>query len=146
MSHYDVRAIAFASPEYDQAVALRYEVLRKPLGLEFTVAELSAEFEEFHFGCYDAQNDLCGCLTYHIYDATTLKMRQVAVAPSKQGIGIGKILVGTTEAWARHNGWQTINLHARLTAVPFYEKLQYEVVGKAFKEVGVPHYKMLKNI
>ena len=33
--------IEFATPEYDEAVGLRYRVLRKPLGLEFTTECIS---------------------------------------------------------------------------------------------------------
>jgi GNAT superfamily N-acetyltransferase len=73
-------------------------------------------------------------------------MRQVAVLPTLQGKGIGKILVQQTEQWARYNGWRTILLHARLTAVPFYEKLEYEIEGDVFEEVSVPHFKMKKKL
>jgi predicted GNAT family N-acyltransferase len=37
-------------------------------------------------------------------------------------------------------------LHARETAVPFYLKLGYEVVGGQFEEVGIPHFKMEKKL
>jgi GNAT superfamily N-acetyltransferase len=146
MRHYHTRPIAFATPAYDEAIALRYEVLRKPLGLDFTPEQLGEEVNEFHFGCYDDFDTLCGCLTYQIYDTITLKMRQVAVLPTLQGKGIGKILVQQTEQWARYNGWRTILLHARLTAVPFYEKLEYEIEGDVFEEVSVPHFKMKKKL
>jgi predicted GNAT family N-acyltransferase len=146
MHQYHTQPIVFASPEYDEAVALRYEVLRKPLGLVFTQEELNAENNEFHFGCYNTEQILCGCLTYHIYSATTLKMRQVAVKSALQGIGIGRLLVENTENWASNAGWKTIILHARLSAVPFYEKLKYVVDGDEFEEVGVPHYKMWKKL
>ena len=36
--------IQFATPAYDEAVKLRYEVLKEPLGLDFTVEALSEEF------------------------------------------------------------------------------------------------------
>ncbi len=146
MHQYHARPITFASPAYDAAIALRYDVLRKPLGLDFTPEQLCEEVNEFHFGCYDNFDTLCGCLTYQIYNHTTLKMRQVAVVPALQGKGIGKILVEQTEQWARHNGWRTITLHARLSAVPFYKKLHYEIEGDVFEEVSVPHFKMEKNL
>ena len=40
----------FASPEYDEAVALRTEVLRKPLNMEFLPDQLAKEYADFHFG------------------------------------------------------------------------------------------------
>jgi predicted GNAT family N-acyltransferase len=38
------------------------------------------------------------------------------------------------------------SLHARKTAIGFYEKLAYAVVGGEFTEVGVAHVKMIKRI
>jgi predicted GNAT family N-acyltransferase len=39
-----------------------------------------------------------------------------------------------------------IALHARETAVGFYEKLGYVVSGERFTEVGIPHWYMQKNM
>ena len=35
--------VEFATPEYDETIALRYKILREPLGLEFTEEQLAAE-------------------------------------------------------------------------------------------------------
>jgi predicted GNAT family N-acyltransferase len=72
------------------------------------------------------------------------KMRQVAVSPDRQGSGLGRELVLESEAWARRNGFAEIRLHARLNAVPFYERLGYHVEGDEFLEVGIPHFLMRK--
>jgi predicted GNAT family N-acyltransferase len=37
-------------------------------------------------------------------------------------------------------------MHARLSAVGFYQKLGYEKVGGSFTEVGIPHVRMEKYI
>ena len=37
-------------------------------------------------------------------------------------------------------------MHARETAVGFYEKLGYKVVGDKFTEVTIPHYVMEKKL
>jgi predicted GNAT family N-acyltransferase len=75
-----------------------------------------------------------------------VKMRQVAVDPHTQGTGVGRILVEASEAKARELGYAEIELNARETAVPFYLKLGYEVVGETFGEVGLPHKKMRKSL
>lgn len=138
--------IEFATPEFDEAVRLRTDVLRKPLGLVFTPEQLAGEYDQRHLGAYDAQGRLLGCLSLVPVDGQTWKMRQVAVAEAVQGSGVGKRLVGHSEALARSEGIRLITLHARETAVPFYQKLDYRVVGERFEEVGIPHYKMEKNI
>jgi predicted GNAT family N-acyltransferase len=37
-------------------------------------------------------------------------------------------------------------MHARKSAVGFYEKLGYEIEGDEFEEVTIPHYEMQKTL
>jgi predicted GNAT family N-acyltransferase len=73
-------------------------------------------------------------------------MRQVAVKNEFQNMGVGKEMVVYAEKWARDNGYKTMELNARKTAVPFYLKLNYSIEGSEFMEVGIPHSKMLKKL
>ena len=73
-------------------------------------------------------------------------MRQVAVHESCQRKGVGKLLVADSEAFARQKGYAKMTMHARDTAVPFYEKLGYKKKGRAFQEVTIKHYKMEKKM
>ena len=136
--------IEFATPEYDDAVRLRYEVLRKPLGLEYTPEQLAAEYNNHHLVAYANNGELLGYLNLTPSDGGTIKMRQVAVAPHAQGVGVGRKLVEASEVLARRLGYQTMVLHARETAVAFYRKLDYKVVGERFEEVTIPHFFMEK--
>ena len=70
----------------------------------------------------------------------------MAVADDYQGKGIGKMLIDFAEQTASDNGFNKITLHARKTAVPFYEKLGYWIIGDEFIEVDIPHYEMEKNL
>jgi predicted GNAT family N-acyltransferase len=47
---------------------------------------------------------------------------------------------------ARDRGYKVLHMHARKSAVGFYKKLGYEVVGDEFEEVTIPHYEMQKNL
>jgi predicted GNAT family N-acyltransferase len=136
--------IEYGTPEYDETVRLRYEVLRKPLGLEFTEEQLAKEYQDTHLGIYNEYNELIACLIMTEKDASVVKMRQVAVSSELQGKGVGKELVYFFEAMAKHRGYKTIELHARETAVPFYEKLGYTAQGEIFTEVNIPHLYMSK--
>ncbi|WP_243677012.1 GNAT family N-acetyltransferase [Secundilactobacillus collinoides] len=40
---------------------------------------------------------------------------------------------------------QTVELNAQETAVDFYKRLGFKRVGDAFLEVGIVHYRMVKN-
>jgi predicted GNAT family N-acyltransferase len=138
--------IDFGTPEYDEAVSIRYDVLRKPLGMQFNVEQLSKEWSDVHLACYADNAEMIGCLILTETEAKTLKMRQVAVKETWQGRGVGKQLVVACEAYAELNGFEKIILHARETAIPFYLNLNYEIIGDTFLEVGIEHKKMLKNI
>ena len=74
------------------------------------------------------------------------KMRQVAVEPERQGQGLGAELVRAFEREAVRRGYKEIVLNARDTAVPFYLRLGYQVVGEPFEEVTIPHRKMRKSL
>lgn len=131
------------SPVYWQTVALRHEVLRKPLGLKFSDEELLAENEQLHLAALK-DREVLGCLVLKPYDADEIKMRQVAVAPKWSGKGIGQRMVAFAEQYSRQNGYKLMTLHARQSAVAYYLKLNYEQEGEEFTEVTLPHVKMKK--
>jgi predicted GNAT family N-acyltransferase len=136
----------YGTPEYDESVALRYDVLRKPLNLLFKSEDLASEFDSIHLGVYNAQLMLLGSLILKPLSEDELKMRQVAVASSWQNKGVGSRLVIEAEKLAINQGYRIISCHARKTAVPFYLRLHYEIVGEEFQEVGIPHFKMIKKL
>lgn len=138
--------IEFGTPEFAEAVALRDEVLRRPLGLFFTPEQLSEEYANYHLAAYGQHMNLLGYLQLKPVDAKQVQMRQVAVMPAFQKKGIGQQLVQVSEEFAQKLGFQEIMLHARDTAVPFYEKLGYSVFGEPFEEVTIPHLEMRKSI
>jgi len=139
-----IRQITFGGEEHKKEIELRYKVLRQPLGLNYTQEQLDAERDEFHFVVFYGEK-LVGCLLMKTIDNEEIKMRQVAVDESYQGKGVGKELVLFSERFAAENNYSVITLHARKTAVPFYEKLGYHIVGDEFAEVTQPHFKMRKD-
>jgi predicted GNAT family N-acyltransferase len=139
-------AINHFSLEYWQTVELRYQILRLPLQLDFTYQELRQENDSYHLAVVADNQAIMACLIMKPNGDTEIKMRQVAVAETQQGKGMGKILVEYAEEFSQKLGYQLISLHARETAVPFYLKLGYEIIGNQFEEVGIPHFKMTKKI
>lgn len=73
-------------------------------------------------------------------------MKQVAVVPDLQRNGIGTAMVKYSEALARRVGFTRMVLHARETAVPFYERQGYSRLEERFEEVTVPHWMMAKRL
>lgn len=145
MKTLSCRQIEFGSPEYEATVALRDAVLRRPLGLEFSPAQLAAESADYHLACF-RDDELAGCLILVPGTAGRIQMRQVAVAGHAQGQGVGRALIVFAEEFARGHGFHEMTLHARETAVPFYHKLGYQRVGERFEEVTLPHWEMRKPL
>jgi predicted GNAT family N-acyltransferase len=136
----------FGTPEYDESVRLRDEILRKPLGLEYSAGQLAAEYNDLHLGAYNENLELLGSLILtSSEDNKWYKMRQVAVKAQLQGHGVGRALVMYCHLIASQEGKEGIYCHARQTAVPFYEKLGYVIEGEVFYEVNIPHLKMRKS-
>jgi predicted GNAT family N-acyltransferase len=138
--------IGFGTPEFDEAVRLRYDVLRRPLGLNYTPEQLAAEYDQIHLAAFLEEGRITGYLNLTPLDAQQVKMRQVAVAEACQRQGVGARLVAHSEQLAHRLGFEKIVLHAREPAVPFYLKLGYSIVGDRFEEVSIPHFKMEKSI
>jgi predicted GNAT family N-acyltransferase len=134
----------FASPTYDTSVALRYEVLRAPLGMAFSQEQLVAEWDQWHLGRFDPFDRLLACLILVPAEEGCIKMRQVAVQPGLQGNGLGRELVAFSEGLAAREGFVRMVLHARESAAPFYLQLGYQMVSDVFQEVGIPHVRMEK--
>jgi len=141
-----VITVDFGTPSFDELIFLRDLILRKPIGLEFTPQELSKEYTSIHFAAYTDDNHLLGTLVMKPLDNAQVKMRQVAVFPEHQKKGIGQLMVAASEVYSRENNFKEIVLSARVPAIPFYEKLGYEVVGEMYVEVGVDHYQMKKTL
>ena len=136
--------IPFGTPEYDELVQLRTEILREPLGLSFTPQFLKNEWRDTHLAAYTDDFVLLATLILTEKDAKTVQMRQVAVATNVQRKGVGAAIVAFSEAVARKNGYSTMVLHARDVAVDFYLAQAYTQVGEPFVEVGIAHIAMEK--
>ncbi len=76
----------------------------------------------------------------------TIQLRQMAVLSGLQGKGIGRTIMQFAENLSREKGFKRIIMHARDTAVGFYQKQGYEKKGDMFTEVSIPHYVMEKSI
>ena len=140
-----VKLIDHGTEEYMQMVNLRILLLRKPLGLSFDKEELDKEQNDILIGCFE-DDKLEGCCLLTDVGRKTLRLRQMAVVSGLQGKGIGKVLTQFAENIARDRGYTKIMMHARKTAIGFYEKLGYKKKGEEFEEVTIPHYVMEKDL
>lgn len=126
-------------------ISLRMEILRKPLGLTFTPETLENEKDDILIGAFDDEKITACCILSKI-DTTIIQLRQMAVHPKMERNGLGASILAFAENMARDAGFRILIMHARKTAVGFYEKQGYSIQGDEFLEVSIPHYEMRKKL
>ena len=138
-----LKQIDHNTDDYKLMVALRDEILRRPLGLSFTQEELDREKDDVLLAAFE-DDIMLGCCLLTQANMDTVRLRQMAVRNNLQGKGIGQAIINFAELVAKAKGYKKICMHARDTAIGFYERCGYSIVGDQFIEVSVPHHEMQK--
>lgn len=74
------------------------------------------------------------------------KVERICVLKEGRKTGAGKKIMNKIEEYARERGIHTLKLNAQTHAIPFYDRLGYEVVSEEFMDAGIPHKTMIKQI
>jgi ribosomal protein S18 acetylase RimI-like enzyme len=145
MNEIEITCIDAQHEWFPEVFALREQVLRRPLGLSLYNEDTSADkLDKIFIARHN--NRVLGCLMAKPLPDNQLKLRQMAVAPEFQGTGVGRKLMLAAEEDARKEKIHLLSLHARSSAIPFYEKLGYRIDSEEFEEVGIPHKAMSKSL
>lgn len=139
----DFKRIEHGSTAWQKAVALREDILRKPLGSRFTADELVEEKNHHHIAGYLGENLVATAVL--VPEGKGMKMQRVAVLTQQQNLNIGSKMMAFCEAFAKNKGCEILYCHARDSAVNFYLKNGYLPQGDYFDEDGIPHLKMIKS-
>ena len=131
--------------EWDLYFNLRYEVLRapwnQPRGSERNDGDETAE----HFAFFE-DDEIIGVGRLDFTENPGSQIRFMAVDSRFQGRGIGRQLMQHMEEIARNKGCKETILHAREIALPFYEKLGYDITEKSHLLFGeIQHFLMIKH-
>lgn len=140
-----LKIVDHGSPEYQEMVRLRKDVLRRPLGLTLEEDELDTERPHVHIGAFE-EDILLGCCMLVRENDETVRLRQMSVMDNIQGKGVGRALMNFAENIARDQGYKHLIMHARKHAIGFYEKMGYQVTSTEFTEVSIPHVVMEKPL
>ena len=131
--------------EWDLYFNLRYEVLRapwnQPRGSERNDGDETAE----HFAFFE-DDEIIGVGRLDFTENLGSQIRFMAVDDRYQGKGTGRQLMEHMEEIARNKGCKETILHAREIALPFYEKLGYDITEKSHLLFGeIQHFLMIKH-
>lgn len=141
-----IREIPFGSAQYEAMRRFREKLLRLPIGLTLSEADLKGEDGQIHIAAVLEDGSIAGTALLKPLSSRIVKLRQMAVSPSLQGKGLGRKLVRFAETRARELRFEVLELNARVHAKPFYEKLGYRAEGGQFVEVTLPTVRMTKRI
>ncbi len=130
---------------YRQALTLREQILRKPLGLPVSQEELADDAIRQHF-CAVAFGAVIGTVSLRPLDEATLHLKQMAVSTTERNSHVGAQLVAHAEAWGAGAGFNLMIAHARVGAEGFYFKLGYVQEGDPFEEQTIPHVRVIKQL
>jgi predicted GNAT family N-acyltransferase len=134
---------------FDEVLDLYYDVLYGPFG----VARDAEWYHPAHGSTFalalGASGELVGSARLLPEAGDELRqVRQVVVAPSAHGRGIGRELMSAIEHVAAEQGADELWLNARHTAFGFYEALGWRFSGESFVSelTGIPHREMRKRV
>lgn len=145
MERLTFRTLTVGSSEYRASVRLRQQVLRWPIGLDFSPADLAGDVNETILSLWNGDLIL-GVLHALPERPGQMRIRQVAIEPTVQGVGLGRKLMLHAEAEIARLGVPEVVLCARDAVIPFYERLDYKIISEGFIEVGIPHHSMAKTL
>jgi GNAT superfamily N-acetyltransferase len=127
------REVAFGSQGYDQLLAIRDAVLRKPIGLKLRAKDTASDPGDYHLAAFDGPSPV-GCVLLTPRGNGLVQLRQMAVLDSHRGRDIGARLVAFAEKIAAERGFTTVETRAWKTAEGFYRKLGYESLEHEFSD------------
>lgn len=140
-----IEEVPYGSALYDEVTELRRVLLRAPLGLDFTAEELAREKDDVHIAAVEDRR-VVGTLLLRRVDTRTSRLMRMAVTHDMQGRGVGRALIARAEDLLRERRTELLMMHARVTAIGFYERCGYRAVGESFLEQGIPHIRMEKRL
>jgi N-acetylglutamate synthase-like GNAT family acetyltransferase len=133
--------------EWEAYYKLRYDVLRAPWGQAKGSEQTADEAQHQHFAFFNDANQIIGVGRLDQTAPHVGQVRFMAVAANQQGKGIGKMIMNEIEAVCKAKGFLQIILHAREVALPFYQKLGYQMVETSHLLFGeIQHYLMQKTL
>ena len=149
MPTYAVRVVEL---EAEATHDLRRRVLRAHLpeaGVAYPEDGLEAVL---HVGVEDGDGRLVAAGTMfpepttHRPGARAARLRGMAVEPDVQGRGVGARLLAALVERARADGYEVVWANGRDSALGFYRRHGWQVVGDGFESIGLPHHVVLLDL
>lgn len=140
LSNFEIRCGSWADLQV-QAALIRREVFIQEQGIA-EVDEWDAQDQvSLHFVVYDQQQPIATARLL-----ANDHIGRVAVLKTYRGQGIGEQLMQNIIQQARIEQRTRLQLSSQVHAIAFYQRLGFEVIGKAYLDCGIPHVDMAMQL
>jgi predicted GNAT family N-acyltransferase len=145
---YEVRR-ADTQGELAAALQLRYDVFCVEQGVPEREELDGRDHEGIHLVAVAVDEDAPGSLLGTcrlVLVGRTVQFSRLAVRASARRQGIATALLEAAEVETRSAGARRLVLHAQIYARPLYERAGYVTRGSVFREAGIDHVAMEKEL
>lgn len=113
--------------------------------LEYDEYDTLSRDDVFHFA-YFKDGLLVGSLRAIKLSDRAVKIGRIATLSSHRFQGYGSRMLRDVEIYFHNIGYYEVILNSQISAINFYLRNGYDVVGEVFLEAGIPHQRMVKSI
>ncbi|NDE82623.1 MAG: GNAT family N-acetyltransferase [Chlamydiia bacterium] len=130
---------------YRDELMLRWEVLRKPLGMPPGSEVIPQEMECTHL-LVMVNKKIIGCLLFHPQTSTSGQIMQLALSEEYRGQGCARKLLHALEQSLTTQGITDVSVEAREELQGFYHRLGFHYNGDVVEKMGSAYRSMIKNL
>lgn len=130
---------------YRDALSIRYEVFIDEQHVPEELEIDDRESTSIHGVIYRDKKAVATVRVYPI-EPNKYKVQRVAVVKDYRSQGIGRLLMQEVENKMNSSQDLQLILDSQNYAIPFYERLGYQISSSEFMDAGIPHHTMVKNI
>jgi len=138
-------AIAHDFNDFARCIMIRTRVFVIEQNISAEIETDEWENDSTHYLATDGEKALATA-RLRLIDNQTAKIERVAVLKEGRGRGVGTELMRyILQEIHSHSHIQTIKLGSQNSAIPFYEKLGFQVIGEEYLDADIPHRLMVKD-
>ena len=137
--------IAYDFNNFARCIMIRTQVFVIEQGISAEIETDEWENDSTHY-LLTEDNKALATARSRLIDENTIKIERVAVLKEARVRGVGTELMRylLQDIHSQPN-LETIKLGSQNSAIPFYEKLGFQVIGEEYLDAGIPHHFMVKN-
>ena len=144
MSKFDYKLVT-GDVELPEAFEVRREVFVREQGISEDLVFDGHDREALHMVVKDGQR-VIGTARVQFLTDNQAKLERMAILESYRRKGIGKEMLLFLDAVWKDKQVQQVIIHAQLEVVPFYKLCGFDEFGSPFREAGIKHIKMRKQL